>query len=378
MWPSSAAFKAAVASSHSIATQVLVGPWQGAQTDISEYVLDGQVSVDRTRAQRRTCSLTIGDVSGGLVPRFASDVLAPTAAQYLRPYRGVTYPDGSQELMPLGVFRVTSTTPSEDENGVQITVEGADLSWVIARAQWVNPWAIAGGTTAEDAIAEIVGDRAPVAVSMSLQPTGFQLPTLVYGLGQDEASDPWTACQSIASDAGYDVWFRQDGVLVMGPTPSPADSADLTYSAEDLQVVLKASREWSGEDTYNGVIIQAESPDLVAPLRAEAWDMAPSSPTYRYGPLGEIPEVIQSDRIQTQAQADAAAAERLKRRMGRGVKLSWDQVVNPALDVGDIVQVVRPGLKTDNRFVIDSLEIPLRAEEAMSATGRTTSSVMGD
>ena len=107
MWPSTVAFRAAVASSHSIATQVLVGPWSGALTDISAYVLDGEVSVDRTRAQRRTCSLTIGDVSGGLIPRFASDTLAPTAAQYLRPYRGVTFPDGSTELMPLGVFRIS-------------------------------------------------------------------------------------------------------------------------------------------------------------------------------------------------------------------------------------------------------------------------------
>lgn len=376
MWPVSDQFLEQVSSSHRIATKVTVGPWDGPQTDISVYVLDGEVSVDRTRGQRRTCQLSIGGEA--LVPDSASALLAPTAAQYLRPYRGVRFADGSTELVPLGVFRVTSATPTEDENGVQMEVEGADMSWVISRAQWVNAWAIVSGTKAEDAISDIVADRSPETISTMLQPTGYQLPTLVYGLGQDESSDPWTAVQSIASDAGFDVWFRQDGVLVMEGTPSPSSDPTFTYAADALQVVLSASREWSGDDTYNGVIIQAEAPELATPLRGEAWDMSPSSPTYRYGPLGEIPEVIQSDRIQTQAQADAAAAERLKRRLGRGVKLSWDQVVNPALDAGDIVRVVRPALATDRQFVIDTLTIPLRAEEPMKATGRTTTSVLDD
>lgn len=378
MWEMGAAFQAAVASSHRVAVTATIGPWVGDQTDVTPWVVGGSVQVDRTRAVRRSCTLEVSDPTGDVVPGAATDMFAPTAGQFLRLGRGVQYPDGSTEIAPLGVFRVSKATPKEGADGVTMTVEGSDLAWPITRATWVKPWAIAAGTTAEAAIAGIVGDRLTVDVTMNLQATGYQLPALIYGLGGEDSSDPWTACQSIATDAGYDLYFDQAGELTMQPTPSPASGAVATYSEDALKVVLSAERGWDGDTMYNGVIIQAENPSLAVPLRAEAWDLNPGSPTYRYGALGEMAEVVSSDRIQTQNQADAAAYERLKRRQGQGVSLSWEQVVNPALDAGDVVRVVRPGLRLDDKFVIDSLEVPMLAAEAMSATGRTTSSLVSE
>lgn len=379
MWPVSAAFQSAIQSSHRVAVAATLGPWSGTQADVTPYLLRGTVSVDRTRAQRRTCSVEFADRGDGVtVPGSGSHPFSPTAGQYLRLYRGIEYLSGVVETAPLGVFRVVQSQPVESGDGIRVNVEGVDLSWSIGRAAWTAPWAIAAGTTAEAAIAAIVNERSSVAVSMSLQTTGYQLPALIYGLGGEDASDPWTACQSIATDAGYDLFFNQAGTLVMQSTPTPASPAVLTYSADAVRVMLTAERTWDGNATYNGVIVQAENPDLTAPLSGAAYDLDPGSATYWYGAFGRFPEIISSDRIQTQPQADAAAQERLNRRLGRGVTLAWTQIVNPALDAGDVIRVVRPGLRLDDKFVVDSLEVPLTAAEGMSAAGRATSSVLGD
>lgn len=77
----------------------------------------GSVTVDRGQQTRRTCSVTIADVS--LIPRTALDKLSVYGAQ-LRIARGVDYGNGETEMVPLGVFRIDEVSGDVDEGPVTI------------------------------------------------------------------------------------------------------------------------------------------------------------------------------------------------------------------------------------------------------------------
>lgn len=377
MYSVSDAFLAAVRTSHQIVAKVEVWGTSGLEDTITGYVDEGSVSVDARRGTRRTCQLTIGDFDGTLTPETANDLLNPLSSRELRLYRGVDF-GTTQEYVPLGVFRITKTTPSEGEGGIKIAVDGSDRSWRVKRAQFSGPYTVLADTAVEDAIADLLLDRYPT-VETSFPATGAVTPRLALGVGGTNATDPWTAAQKMATDAGYDLYFNNEGVAVMVQTSDLYTATPVvTYGPGEAEVILSSTREWDAETTYNGVIATGEGSGLTAAVRAEVWDDDPTSPTYRYGPFGEIPEMYSSSLIKTAVQAEAAASERLRRNLGTGGKLSWTQVVNPAHDGSDVVAVTRPAINVNDIFVIDSLTIPLKAGSAGQAAGRTRVLIEGN
>jgi hypothetical protein len=55
--------------------------------------------------------------------------------------------------------------------------------------------------------------------------------------------------------------------------------------------------------------------------------------------------------------------------------VTWDQIVNPAHDAGDVVTIIRPEIGVSANYVIDSLNIPLAASGLMDAGARTRTAV---
>jgi hypothetical protein len=57
--------------------------------------------------------------------------------------------------------------------------------------------------------------------------------------------------------------------------------------------------------------------------------------------------------------------------LGLAQNVSWELIVDPALDVNDVVLVNNVGTKTDRVMIVDQLTIPLSPSAAMQATART-------
>src|SRR5919106_895075 len=96
MYSVSARFLQRLAEDHTVATRVQLFLTTGQVVDLEHT--GGSVTVDRSQAIRRTCTVTIADPS--LIPRTPSDQLATYGAR-LRIARGVEYGDGSDELVPV-------------------------------------------------------------------------------------------------------------------------------------------------------------------------------------------------------------------------------------------------------------------------------------
>jgi hypothetical protein len=123
------------------------------------------------------------------------------------------------------------------------------------------------------------------------------------------------------------------------------------------------------ERIYNGVIATGEGSELAAPVRGEAWDDNPLSPTYRYGPFGQAPYFYSSSLMTTVDQCEEAAAKILAGLLGRVEDLSWASAVHPGLAPYDVVGIEEADGSITS-YVLDAVSIPLDLGGPMIATAR--------
>lgn len=424
MYPVSEAFKVAVRYSHKVITKAEI--LRAGQKLADIYPDSGSVEIDQRRAVRRTASISLHggetlfgvvnvyptyatfqpnyatyaalsaavptyagtqtvldriqtETDDGLVPSTGLDLLTPYGNE-LALYRGIEYRlaggDTVQEFVPLGVFVITDVAINADESGIAISLDGSDRALRISRARWTEPYQIASGTNVGTALLALLQDRYP-DIQTRFSATTDTVAQMTLGLDTD--NDPWSDAVEIAESFGLRLYFDADGVCVLEPEPDYSVSATVeTYSENDEAMLLSASRSLSAEGVYNAVVVTAEGSDMETPFRAIAIDDNPASPTYVYGPFGLVPFFVSVPTINTQAAANKLASSRLNSIRGTNENISWSQIVDPSLDASDIVAINNAKAKIARAMVLDRLSIPLRYDEAMTATGRTIVFAYGD
>ena len=369
MYPVTDTFLSSVRKSH--ISKVKVEIYDAATGTILSTAspISGEVTIDSRRSVRRQCSLEFVDTDGTLVPtNKISSVLLPFNRE-IKIYRGVQYQDGTEELVPLGVFQITTVEVTDTAQGVRITVQGSDRSLKVSKAKWVNHnFYIEDATPKETAIAQILKDRYP-NVKIDFPATG-QVTSLTYPT-LDQSSDPWKEALKIAESAAMDLYFDENGIARMRPIPDPdLGKALVEYTDGEDSVVTQLGRNLSSDESYNHVIYTGEGTNLTIGVIGEAFDNNPSSPTY-VTTYGSVPIFKSSPNILTVAEAEEAARAELKKVIGASEKITWDQIVNPAHDVYDLVKIVRSPSGVDATLMLDAITIPLAATATMNAIGRS-------
>ena len=335
--------------------------------------VDGEVTVDRTAQFRRSGRVACIDPTGDFTPDEAGALLTPYGSE-VRPYRGVRYSDGTVELYPLGVFRISKSTISEASShgggaGVRIALEMFDRSRTISRAKFTSVYTIPPGTNALDAIKLLVARSFPDAEYDAISTTVTTTAPKIYAAGDD----PWEAIVEFAKSMGCEVYFDVDGRVVVAP-PVDIDALptpDFSYIEGNGCTMTDLQKVYADEPGHNGVVVTSESPgDEKPPVRAEAWDMEPSSPTYRYGPYREVPKFETDNNVKTVAEAQAMADSLLRGMLGVPSQLSITSWVNPALEAGDVVEVRRKKMHVDGLYAVDAFNIPLRKDGTQALTLR--------
>jgi hypothetical protein len=367
MYPSSAAFKAAVRADHTVISKAEV--WASDQKLQEINISDGSVSVNSGSAVRRTCEVTVitGRETANLVPDNDFDLLTPFGNE-LRLYRGVEYADGTQEYVPLGVFVITEVAIQDTNEGVKINLSGEDRSIRIARAKWTEPYQLPSGSL-EDALTDLLKDRYPDA-ELAFPTTNVSINQII--LGSENSNDPWKDAVEIAELVGYDLFFDQNGIVQMQQFPTLDGSVVVALFVEgDGTTITSLDRTISTKETYNGIIYTIEGSDVVLPIRIEAWDEDTSSPTYRFGVFGEVPTFVETSLLATEEEAIRAAYSLLNIYIGKQEQIAFNSLVDPSLDVQDVIYVKSNGAKVDRLVIIDSLEIPLSPQGQTTANART-------
>lgn len=328
MYPVSDRFLARLAESHSPVTSVQLFLTTGQVIPIPHT--GGSVTVDRSQAVRRTCSVTVADPT--LIPRSPTDQLATYGAR-LRISRGVDYGDGTQpELIPLGVFRLDSV--DGDVSQGPVTLQGKSLEAVVADDKFTATYTATGTVVA--AITALIRRSLPTADILS-RITDIPIGSRAF----DIQADPWAGCQEIAAAAGAEVYANADGVFVIAVLPDLSTATPVwAIGAVQGGVYISATRAMSADKVFNGILALGENTaDNVAPVSYLATDDDPGSPTYWAGPFGRRPDFYSSSTLITTAACMNAA--RLKLAQAKAPNASGDisSLPNPALEPGDVLRI---------------------------------------
>jgi len=366
MYPASATFRAAIIESHTVVAKAEI--WSSDQKLATLKIASGSVTVSAKNATRRTCEVTLSTdrTADNMVPDNDYDLLTPFGNE-LRLYRGIEYSNGTQEFIPLGVFVITDVAISDRADGVAMKVSGEDRALIVSRSKWLQPYQMVAGTL-EASITALLQSRYS-DVQVSFPTTGVSIGQVI--LGADKANDPWKDAVQICELVGYDLYFDVTGVVTMNQFPT-LDGAVVvaTYEEGNGTTITELDRTISTKETFNGVIYTVTGTQVSTPIKVTVWDEDSTSPTYRFGKFGQVPIFITSSLVSTTAAATTAATNLLYTYIGSQETLNWSSLVDPTLDVQDVVYVKSVGAKVNRLVIIDALSIPLSPDAQMKADAR--------
>lgn len=372
MYPVSDRFKKAIKVSHVMRSRVdIVAP---DSTVLKEglSVERGNVSIDGANAVRRRASTDLIDATGEYTPGDYEDMLHPLAHNEVRLYRGIRFSDGTEELVPLGVFDSERVTITDSGESVHLSLDLYDWTVKVQRARLLAPYIVPAGTNYGTAIRDLIESRVP-GLKYNFSYIDAVTPELRFGSDDDNAGggDPWKYAQEMAESVAHQLYFDVNKVVILKPIPDVRnDPVVWEYEEGPKAMVLSIQKQVSKAETYNHVIVMGENTDNDEPVSAEAWDDDPDSPTWLDGPFGDVPTWLRSPYVTTESQAQQLADAKLNQVLGTQEQLTTTNIANPAHEVGDVIKVKRDRIKVDSRFVIDKMNANLSPMQSMNLTMR--------
>lgn len=369
-WPISSRLAATLTGSHTVvakcdilydgAVVATISPEGNDGVSPQVGLVDGSVSVERATV-RRSGSVTFLDPGNEL-----ADIVAPLRGE-VRLYRGAVYADATateranppddREYVPLATL---VTFKPYSGGWPRRTVTGRDRLGDVAEQRFVVAWKIPPATTVAKAIIAVLSAKLPATRrSFDIPETGATTGGLT-SLVLDEDADPAEACQNLAATAGLVLYADPMG-MILGRAerdPDPGDAVlDLIPGAGSVMLRPQPERDLSG--LPNAVIVTGESTELAAPVRGYAEDSDPKSLTYAKRVGVRNPVRFSSPVLLTSEQCQQTALTILRSRLGVSDTVAQGIIANPALDAGDVLNILDPDQGLDTTVTVDSFTISL-------------------
>jgi hypothetical protein len=331
-------------------------------------VLDGNISVDQTRDERRTLDLTLADTEGMLEHNpwggFWYD-------KVIKVFRGSVIRGISKEYQ-IGEFLIDSVDRPHFPNIVKIT--GRDYSKKLITSKLRRSVTYSRGTPVLSVVRDMAVNGGIDPNRLLLTPTGH---TLGRKFSFERGADRWTTIKDVAEAYSLEVYFDRQGHMVLDRSRDPSRTAP-TYTFQTGTEGNLASYSKQANDTriYNHIIVSGESTDT-PPATWSLWNSEPSSPT-NVDRLGYRTYVYTSPLITNSSQARAKAYEMMNVMALEEFTLSFEAQVVPYLEAGSVIEFIdpRPGLWEPVRYLLSSINIPL-ALGTMNAAGKRVLRVGG-
>jgi len=328
-------------------------------------VTGGSVSATVNGRVRRTCELTIAPE--GVVDEAAVAPVEPYGTR-ITVWRNIILPNG--EELPFEVFSGRLDVV-ERGFGEEIRLRASDLAAMIVDARFEQPRQPPAGqlitTTMTNLIREAVGASTVVNIEGSFTST-------VSGNTGVWETDRGEALDQLANSIGAE-WFHDKGatgagvVFTIRAIPALGGTPDWLVQVGRDGVMVHEVSSLDREGVYNAVIAIGEPTDS-PPVRAVAYDTNPASPTRYNGPFGNVPRFYNSPFIYTTGQALGAANSILSKAIGLARQRKVEMVPNPAIQIGDLVELILPDL-THEQHIVDNYTMPLGIDATMTMANRS-------
>ena len=229
----------------------------------------GTITADASRDERRMIQLSL---NGSYDPEKLA--FQPRRLWYdkvVKPFKGIKVGDDTYEEQ-VGEFVIDGIS---DENfPSSIAISGRDYSKRLLKSKFSQPISFPAGTPIERVISTIAVNGG--VTNIQLPPTG-QITGSDYLFDGDVAR--WKAIQDIATGFGHEAFFTAEGVMIMQPVLSPAESPILwTYQTGVSGTIASQGRRVHDDRLFNHFIVIGEGGGTV-PVYAEAKNEDPASVT---------------------------------------------------------------------------------------------------
>lgn len=337
-------------------------------------IIDGSVSVDYDRTERRVFDLTI-DGTG--------IVVGPTGLWYdtvIRLYRGVQVTAAdlaaanptdlaflqqvNGRLYPIGTFLIDTIEQPHFPNQIHLTGRDFTKKLLLAKFTTATSWAISNGpldptgfTLTEILLGVIqAGGYGNIFIEGGPNAGNGTLPAFAYEAG----TSFWTALKEVVTSQGYNLWYDVNGdpfaMRFVDPVTSPVTYTFQTGVGGNLASYTKSTND---SEIYNHVIVIGQTTDRL-PVWGSATNTTVTSPT-RIAVLGERLLRYDSTLVDDNTKASALAAQILRISALESFTIDMDSLVLPWLDVGMVIQFTPPNPDPGDpvNFLLTNLEIPL-------------------
>jgi hypothetical protein len=339
---------------------VLVEGFQDGEdpTGTELLLLNGEVEFDATADIRGTATI---DIAADW-PRARDLSLGPYGTE-IALSRGVNVGSEGTIWAPLGYYRITSVSQDDAAKG-PISLELEDRMSTIIDSRFLQPRQWEVGTTVGDIVDDIVLEIYPDATIV------FDDDANLSQLGRSliVEEDRYEGLVTLADGLGKIVFWDNEGRLMFQTAPDE-DTPDWVVNAGPNGVMVEASRELTREGIYNAVVVNGEGADELTPVQAIAVNGQENSPTFFGGPFGRVPFFYASSFITTQNQAENAAVNLLRRKLGASYNVDLSAIPNPAVQPYIVIRVVYND-GTRELHIIEKATIPLNVDDALSIATR--------
>lgn len=346
MYPTSARFREVVRGSHRMVARARV--LTGVQFGRNPVGLDlplrsGNVRMASTQDVKATLEIEVpGDYWDSVQP-YGAEIFVE---------RGVDFGDGSEELVPLGYFRIQSADQDTAPHG-PIKVTGRDRIAQLKDARLVYPYQYPAGISHRELFARMVngytdptGGTAggPLLISYGMY-LSADVPIIFRGYDGDQAKlptgviedDVYEALAKIVDARGCVIMFNRHGELEVVRRDVAPDTAPV-YSVVDGKTgtLLRRSRQTRRDGVYNIVVTRGSDPAAPVGYRL-SYNNDQTSKLWWKGPFGPVPRYYASPLVRTGEQAQAAGDALLARYSGLPTEQAAAMVPDPSLDLLDPV-----------------------------------------
>jgi hypothetical protein len=296
-----------------------------------------------------------------------------------------------QEDIGLGVYRVQKPRVVLSSNGDRaITFEGYDRGTTVSRAKLRAGLTIPINTFVGDFLQDLYEQRLPATQEFDFPDIGDDFKLLVPQQW-DRGDDVWVKGKQLVRSFGYEMFFNGDGVCVMEEVSDPigrdpdfihttGETADIIWSDRDQATVKSGEYSVDDEDSFNHVIITAQSSSNNTEIVGEAFDSDPDSPTWigadnvnddEFGqsPFGDKLTVITDQVAVSTAFANKVAFAQLVGLTGLTENFAVDTFWLPH-ESRDLVKFIVPELEVENTYVLDGVRQVLSVDGTMQLATR--------
>lgn len=322
------------------------------------YLTGSQITATLGSQVSRNLSLSVPE---DLFPEDDDDLLNPFGNE-IRVWRGILPADGSLHYV-WEAFRGKIQDVTQDDQSGECNVSCADRAQDVLDAGFVRPENSVIGADRITEYQRLVRAALPDAQFGDSDSFTQTVPALSWEF------DRGTALEDMFSSVGA-LWYPlADGSFVARKYAwAQPGQPIITLTDGEGGVILASGRSRSRRNMYNSVTATGERLNGDAPVFATAQDDNPASPTYVKGKFGVKSLLMRRQTPTTDGGVQSAAEARLRTGITPTLVMGWSQTPDAALELGDIVTVVRGGRARIQ--VVSSFTLPLDVKAAMTVQGR--------